>query len=255
MDFKQLARVSIPYVLTAGITLSVTGFAGNAFGIQDAVTDAATSVRRSIAQAVLSEDPAEFVATVQLVMRNFSGTAETASTASGAQEALASLVEEAERYQTPETRSAAFQGKLDTYVSSLQGQGVTDFVQYAFERIGADNARTEVIRALAGLSPADRQRAVEVMYSTLDDGQKSAAAQKMGLAVPTVCPEPPPQNPDLQKLLQLRQTAAAKNIDAVVQAAIGSLGLLDTYCERGFTGIIERRDDFAKIADSYCHSH
>ncbi len=80
MDIKPLARASIPYILTAGITLGVAGFAGNAFGIQDAVTDAATSVRRSIAQAVISDDPAEFVATVQPVMRNFSGIAGTAST-------------------------------------------------------------------------------------------------------------------------------------------------------------------------------
>lgn len=261
MDLKPLARASIPYILTVGITLGVAGFAGNAFGIQDAVTDAATSVRRNIAQSVLSEDPAEFVATVQPVMREFSGTA----SATGAQEALASLVEEAERYQTPEKRDAAFHGKLDAYMSTRQGQGVTDFVGYVFERIGADNARTEVIRALAGFSPADRQRAVEVMYGTLDDAQKNAAAQKMGLtpglATPlaTSCPESQlskhsEQNPELEKLLRIRQAAPAINIDTLVQATTGSLSLLDTYCERGFTGIIGRRDDFAKIADTYCHS-
>ncbi len=132
-------------------------------------------------------------------------------------------------------------------------------MQYTFERIGADNARTEVIRSLVGLSPADRQRAVEVMYTTLDDAQKSAAAQKMGLTtgLAAPCPEAqlPQPNPELQKLLQIRQAAPAKNIDAVVQAATSSLSLLDSYCERGLTGLIGRRNDFTKIADDYCHSH
>ena len=162
------------------------------------------------------------------------------------QESFGKLRRLIDAYTPAGDKEFAFLQSVEAYLKAKDPQGAEEFHRYVKGLLTEEQRKADLIKNLAQLLPAEKQRAIEKLYGALSPEEQKGTRAQFGAACPAQSPTTAQEDPLTTRV----RTVLRNNADAKLELMGRSMQALNGYCTAGVLGLDVA--GLTKVAKSYC---